>query len=146
VSVKRVNGLAVPTPPLAHRYTMDAAFVAPWDGDSAHVRIRMAFKVEFVSMCRFARVQCAELKDAGGPEARDFTTAWLAAAMAAAPSLPRNERDWPLIVQGRNLDIRSRPLVELFRKDTGANISDDILTAGFSKVYALTIWRDDTGM
>jgi hypothetical protein len=130
-----------PMPPLAARYAMDAAFVAPWDGDSCHLRIRMAFKVEFVSMARFARINCAELTAPGGPEARDFTTAWLAAAMAAAPSLPHTERAWPLIVQGRDLDIRSRPLVELFRKDTGANISDDILAAGFSKPYALTIWQ-----
>jgi hypothetical protein len=124
-------------PPLTLRYAMDAAFISSSDGDSFHCRIRLPFKAEYVSQVRLARVNCAEAHALGGPEATAFTTAWLEAAMAAAPNLSRYERDWPLLVQGRNLDIRSRPLLEVYRKDTGANLSDDLLAQGFSQPYGM---------
>lgn len=126
-----------PMPSLSDRYIFDAAFFSSSDGDSFHCRIRLPYKQEYVSQVRLARVNCPELSTPAGLLARDFTTAWLEGAMAAAPTLPRYERDWPLLVQGRNLDIRSRPLLEVFRKDTGVNLSDDLLARGFSKPYGM---------
>jgi endonuclease YncB( thermonuclease family) len=140
MSVKRVNGLAVPTPPLAHRYVMDAALISVHDGDTATLRLRLPFREAYEGRCRFARINCPELTAPGGPEARDFAAAWFAEAMAA--TLPAVERDYPLLVQGRNGDNYGRPLLEIFRKCDGHNISDDILAAGHAKPYALTIWQE----
>jgi hypothetical protein len=141
MSVRRVNGLAVPMPPLAHRYVMDALYIAPHDGDTAHLKLRLPFKENYEGRCRFARVNAPEAKAPGGSEATAFTTAWLAAAMAAAPSLPAVERYWPLLVQGRNLENYGRPLVEIWRKCDGANLSDALIAANLAPLYALTIWQ-----
>lgn len=124
-------------PPLTLRYVMDATFISAYDGDSFHCRIRLPYKQEYVSQVRLARVNCPELSVPAGLLARDFTSAWLEAAMAAAPTLSRYERDWPLLVQGRNLDIRSRPLLEVYRKSDGRNLSDDLLAQGFSQPYGM---------
>jgi hypothetical protein len=142
MTVTRVNGLAVPTPPLAHRYVMDARFIAPADGDSFHLTIRLPFREDYAGRCRLARVNAPEKDKPGGPEATDFTTAWLAEAMAHAPTLPAVERDWPLLVQGRNLEKFGRPLVEIWAKWSGANLSDALLAANLAPLYALTIWQE----
>jgi hypothetical protein len=118
MSVKRVNGLAVPTPPLAHRYVMDARFIAPADGDSFHLTIRLPFREDYAGRCRLRARERTGKDKPGGPEATDFTTAWLAEAMAHAPTLPAVERDWPLLVQGRNGEKFGRPLVEVWASAT----------------------------
>jgi endonuclease YncB( thermonuclease family) len=142
VSVKRVNGLAVPTPPLAHRYTMDAALLSVHDGDTATLRLRLPFREAYEGRCRFARVNAPELGKPGGKEATDYVIAWFAAVDLLRAKLSAVERDWPLLVQGRNLEKFGRPLLEIWSKGSGANLSDSILAAGHAKPYALTIWQE----
>jgi hypothetical protein len=121
MSVKRVNGLAVPTPPLAHRYVMDAALISVHDGDTATLRLRLPFREAYEGRCRFARINCPELTAPGGPEARDFAAAWFAEAMAA--TLPAVERDYPLFVQGRNGDNYRPPTCWRFSESVTATTS-----------------------
>lgn len=56
------------------------ALVSVHDGDTVHADVDLGFHVHYRTKIRLAGINCPELVTPAGKVARDYTTAWFAAA------------------------------------------------------------------
>ncbi len=100
------------------------------DGDTVDTYIDAGFRSYRIERLRLNRVNTPERKTttrAAGDAAMAFTERWLGEAGAS---------EWPIVVRTEKADAFGRYLAECERVSDGANLSDDLLAAGFAVPYA----------
>jgi endonuclease YncB( thermonuclease family) len=107
---------------------MFAQVLAAHDGDTLRVFVwKWGDTYAIWSRARLARINAPELGTLAGAASLAFVHAWLGTADQLV--------QWPFIVYCQALDNYGRPLIELWRRSDGANLSSELLRAGHATPY-----------
>lgn len=125
-------------PPLTRLYP--ARVIRLIDGDTSAFAMSLGFGVETAGndgkgvRCRYAGLNAPELKTDAGKVAASFVEKWLGDAATASQGAY-----YPLLIESHLLDNYGRPLVTIWRRDTGACLNDDLLSSGNAVVMAMAL-------